>query len=51
MPNSYVNDDGKPDVNKSNAVNDNNGAVVVRFERVTLRDTFTPTAYLAAGFG
>lgn len=34
MPNSYVNDDGKPNLNNSNVQNDNNGRVAVRYVRL-----------------
>ena len=50
VPNSYVNDDGKPNLNNSNAENDNNARLLVRI-KVLLADTFTPAADLAACFG
>lgn len=50
MPNSYVNDNGKPNLNNSNVENDNDARVLVRIE-VVLGDTLTPAAYLTAGFG
>ena len=50
VPNSYVNDDGKPNLNNSNAENDNDARVLVRIE-VALVYTFTPAADLAACFG
>lgn len=49
VPNSYVNDDGKPNLNNSNAENDNNARVLVRIKAV-LRNTLTPAANLTAGF-
>ncbi len=47
VPNSYVNDDGKPNLNNSNAENDNDARVLVRIE-VALVYTFTPAADLSA---
>ena len=32
VPNSYVNDNGKPNLNNSNAENDDNARVLVRIE-------------------
>jgi hypothetical protein len=32
--NSYVNDNGKPNVNESNVRHDNNGRALVRFEGI-----------------
>lgn len=49
VPNSYVNDDGKPNLNNSNAENDNDARVLVRIE-VALVYTFTPAADLSASF-
>lgn len=34
VPNSYVNDDGKPNFNNSNAENENDGRVVARVRRI-----------------
>ena len=34
VPNSYVNDDGKPNLNNSNARNDNHARVAVRYRRI-----------------
>ena len=50
VPNSYVNDDGKPNLNNSNAENDNNARVLVRI-KVVLSNTLTPAANLTAGVG
>ena len=50
VPNSNVNDNGKPNLNNSNAENDNDARVLVRIE-VTLIDAFTPAADLTASFG
>ena len=49
VPNSYVNDDGKPNLNNSNAENDNDARVLVRIEG-DLVHTFTPAANLSASF-
>lgn len=49
VPNSYVNDDSKPNLNNSNAENDNDARVLVRIE-VALVYTFTPAADLSASF-
>lgn len=49
VPNSNVNDNGKPNLNNSNAENDNNARVLVRIE-VSLVYTFAPAADLATGF-
>ena len=35
MPNSNVNDDGKPNLNNSNARNDNNARVAVKFRELS----------------
>ncbi len=50
VPNSNVNDNGKPNLNNSDAENDNDARVLVRIE-VTLIDAFTPAADLTANFG
>jgi len=52
VPNSYVNDNGKPNLNNSNADNDNDNdaRVSVRIE-VTLTNALTPAANLTTGFG
>ena len=49
VPNSNVNDDGKPNLNNSNAENNNDARVLVMIE-VILIDTFTPATNLAACF-
>ncbi len=49
VPNSNVNDDGKPNLNNSNAENDNDARVLVRIED-DLVYTFTPAANLSASF-
>ena len=49
VPNSNVNDDSEPNLNNSNAENDNDARVLVRIEE-TLVDAFTPAANLAACF-
>lgn len=48
VPNSYVNDDGKPNLNNSNADNDDDGRLAVRFRK--LLHTFAPATNLPAGF-
>ncbi|MEI7522496.1 MAG: hypothetical protein WCJ86_03440 [Candidatus Saccharibacteria bacterium] len=50
VPNSYVNDNGKPNLNNSDADNDNDARVSVRIEG-SLINTFAPAADLAARFG
>lgn len=50
VPNSYVNDDGKPNLNNSNADNDNDARVSVRYDG-KLSDAFAPAANLAACLG
>jgi hypothetical protein len=50
VPNSNVNDDGKPNLNNSDTENDNDARVLVRIE-VTLVYTFAPATDLTAGFG
>lgn len=50
VPNSNVNDDGKPNLNDSNAENDNDARVLVRLGG-TLVYAFAPATYLAASFG
>lgn len=50
VPNSNVNDNGEPNLNNSDAENDNDARVLVRI-KVLLADTFTPAANLAARFG
>lgn len=50
MPNSYVNDNGEPNLNNSNAENDNDARVSVRIEG-SLPDTPAPAADLPPGFG
>lgn len=50
VPNSNVNDGGKPNVNNSNAENDNDARVLARIE-VPLIDTFAPATNLTASFG
>ncbi len=50
VPNSYVNDDGKPNVNDSNVQNDNDGRALVRILEDNLCYAFAPAADLAAGF-
>lgn len=49
VPNSYLNDNGKPNVNNSNAENDNDARVLVGM-KVTLIYAFTPAANLTTGF-
>ena len=49
VPNSYVNDDGKPNLNNSNAENDNDARVLVRIE-TELIYTFAPAANLPTCF-
>ena len=49
VPNSNVNDDGKPNLNNSDTENDNDARVLVRIKAV-LRNTLTPAANLTAGF-
>lgn len=52
MPNSYVNDDGKPNLDNSNADNENEARVSVRSEGDNqLGQALAPAADLAAGVG
>lgn len=37
VPNSYVNDDGKPNLNNSNVQNDNNARLSVRFTELSMK--------------
>lgn len=37
VPKSYVNDNGKPNLNNSNAENDNNARVLVRIKEVLFK--------------
>lgn len=44
MPNSYVNNDGKPNLNNSNAENENDARLAVRCIGVGLMHAFEPAA-------
>ena len=48
MPNSYVNNDGKPNLNNSNAENENDARLAVWCISVGLMHAFEPAAYHTA---
>lgn len=50
MPNSYVNNDGKPNLNNSNAENENDARLAVWCMRVGLMHAFEPAANHPACF-
>lgn len=50
VPNSYVNDDGKPNLDNSNAENDNDARVAVRCMGVGLMHASEPAACHPACF-
>lgn len=50
MPNSYVNDDGQPNLENDDADFDNDARVAVRYRVGNLLGAFTPPADHAAGF-
>ena len=50
MPNSYVNNDGKPNLNNSNAENENDARLAVRCIGVGLMHAFEPAADHSACF-
>ncbi len=50
MPNSYVNNDGKPNLNNSNAENENDARLAVWCISVSLMHAFEPAANHSACF-